>query len=115
MFHSRRSAQWLDGRTVQLTLSNTRHQVCTKQGHTLWPEHPLWPGPGAVRRAEELSEYSMTLAECNWRWVRGVESFERFRDDVIARCTIHGTRGYALTPVVLRIPEGGSAAGRANL
>ena len=96
----------MDERTVTLTLSDTTHQVCTKQGHTLWPLEALWPGPGAVRRPEQLSEYTMTLAECNWRWIRGVESFEHFRDNVIARSSLQGQRGYALTPIAATAGKG---------
>ena len=44
MFQARRSAQWIDQRTISLPLSTTRHQVVTKQGHTLWPPEPLFPG-----------------------------------------------------------------------
>ena len=65
MFQARRTAQWLDQRRLHLELDDRRTQVCTKGGHTLWPEVPWEKG-----KAEAVRPYSMTLQECNWRWVR---------------------------------------------
>ena len=44
IFQARLSAQWLDRRPILLTLDPTRIQVCTKQGHTIWPPRPWAKG-----------------------------------------------------------------------
>lgn len=67
MFQSRLTAQWVDDRWVHLQLDDRRLQVCTKNGHTVWP-----PTPWEKGKPERVEEYSMTLSECNWRWVRAV-------------------------------------------
>ena len=65
MFQARQTAQWLDQRRLHLELDDRRVLVCTKGGHTLWPEEPWEKG-----RVEAVGPYRMTLQECNWRWVR---------------------------------------------
>ena len=65
MFQARRTAQWIDERRLHLELDDRRIQVCTKGGHTLWPETPWEKG-----KPEALRPYSMSLRQCNWRWVR---------------------------------------------
>lgn len=65
MFQARRTAQWIDGRRVHIDLDDKRVQVSTKGGHTLWPETPWEKG-----QSEVVRPYSMTLQECNWRWLR---------------------------------------------
>ena len=67
MFQSRLTAQWVDNRRLHLQLDDRRLQVCTKNGHTVWPQTPWKKG-----KPEHVKEYSMTLADCNWRWVRAV-------------------------------------------
>ncbi len=67
IFQSRMRAQWVDDRRVQLRLDDRRVQVCTKNGHTIWP-----PTPWEKGKPERVEAYSMTLADCNWRWVRSV-------------------------------------------
>ena len=67
MFQSRLAAQWVDERRLHLQLDDRRLQVCTKNGHTIWPQTPWEKG-----KPERVKEYSMTLADCNWRWVRAV-------------------------------------------
>lgn len=67
MFQARRTAQWIDERRVQLLLDDKRLQICTKQGHTLWPETPWEKG-----KAEAVLSYEMTLRDCNWRWIRSM-------------------------------------------
>lgn len=66
-FQPRRTAMWLDERLVHLRLSDRRHQVCDKLGHTVWPEAP-W----TKARPETLHDYSMPLKEWISRWVRSV-------------------------------------------
>ena len=74
-FQSRLTAQWLDERKVYLRLDDRRIQVCNKQSHTLWPPEPWEKG-----KLEQVLEYSMTLAECNWRWIRSIGmEFDDFR------------------------------------
>ena len=68
MFQARRTAQWIDERRVHLALDDRRIQVCTKLGHTVWPETPWEKG-----KAEAVRPYSMALKDCIWRWVRSVE------------------------------------------
>ena len=67
IFQARRTAQWIDARRVHLQLDDRRLQVCTKQGHTIWP-----PTPWEKGKAEVVHPYSMSLKECIWRWVRSV-------------------------------------------
>ena len=67
MFQSRLTAQWVDERRLYLRLDDRRLQVCTKNGHTVWPQTPWEKG-----KTECVDTYSMTLADCNWRWVRAV-------------------------------------------
>ena len=75
IFQARRTAQWIDQRTLHLQLDDRRLQICTKLGHTLWPQEPWEKG-----KVEEVRPYHMTLAQCNWRWVRCVGiAFEDFR------------------------------------
>ncbi len=75
MFQSRLRAQWVDERQVHLQLDDRRLQVCTKNGHTVWP-----PTPWEKGKPERVDGYSMTLADCNWRWIRSVGmAYEDFR------------------------------------
>ena len=67
MFQARRTAQWIDERRVHLLLDDKRLQICTKQGHTVWPETPWEKG-----NAETVWPYEMTLRDCNWHWVRAM-------------------------------------------
>ena len=67
MFQSRLAAQWVDDRCLHLRLDDRRLQVCTKNGHTIWPHTPWEKG-----KLERVDAYSMTLADCNWRWIRAV-------------------------------------------
>lgn len=67
IFQSRLAAQWVDERRVHLRLDDRRLQVCTKNGHTIWPHTPWEKG-----KPEHVDTYSMTLADCNWRWIRAV-------------------------------------------
>ena len=67
IFQSRLTAQWVDERRVNLRLDDRRLQVCTKNGHTIWP-----PTPWEKGKSERVGEYSMTLADCNWRWIQAV-------------------------------------------
>lgn len=76
MFQSRLTAQWIDDRRVHLQLDDRRLQVCTKNGHTVWPSTPWEKG-----KPERIDGYSMTLADCNWRWIRAVGmDYEDFRE-----------------------------------
>lgn len=75
MFQSRLRAQWVDKRQLHLQLDDRRLQVCTKNGHTVWP-----PTPWEKGKPERVDAYSMTLADCNWRWIRSVGmAYEDFR------------------------------------
>lgn len=67
IFQARLTAQWVDDRYIHLRLDDRRLQVCTKNGHTIWPQTPWEKG-----RPECIGAYSMTLADCNWRWIRAV-------------------------------------------
>ncbi len=67
IFQSRLTAQWVDKRCLHLRLDDRRLQVCTKNGHTIWPHTP-WE----KEKPERVDAYSMTLADCNWRWIRAV-------------------------------------------
>ena len=82
MFQSRLRAQWVDQRQVHLQLDDRRLQVCTKNGHTLWP-----PTPWEKGKPERMGEYSMTLADCNWRWIRSVGmAIDDFREVISTAC-----------------------------
>lgn len=67
IFQSRLTAQWVDERRLNVQLDARRLQVCTKNGHTIWPATPWEKG-----KPERIEEYSMTLADCNWRWIRAI-------------------------------------------
>ena len=67
MFQARLTAQWVDQRRLHLRLDDRRLQVCTKNGHTIWPQTPWEKG-----KPERVGEYGMTLADCNWRWIRAI-------------------------------------------
>jgi hypothetical protein len=78
IFQARLAAQWLDERRVHLQLDDRRLQVCTKQGHTIWPEEPWEKG-----KSESVRPYSMTLVDCNWKWIRSPGmAFDDFREVV---------------------------------
>ena len=80
IFQPRLTAQWLDQRRVHLRFDDRRHQVCTKQGHTVWP-----PEPWSKGRPERLHDFSMTLAECGWHWVRSIGmTIDDFREVIRA-------------------------------
>ena len=80
MFQSRLKAQWVDERRLDLQLDDRRLQVCTKNGHTIWP-----PTPWEKGKTERIIAYSMTLAECNWRWIRSVGmAIDDFREVICA-------------------------------
>ena len=80
MFQARRTAQWIDERRVHLELDDKRLQICDKQGYTLWPQTPWEKG-----KAEAVLPYSMTLKDCNWRWVRSLGMpFDSFREVIAA-------------------------------
>lgn len=79
-FQPRRTAQWLDERMVKLSLSDQRHQVCDKQGYTVWPD-----GPWTKAREESLQEVAIPMKEWISRWVRGVGTgIDAFREVVQA-------------------------------
>jgi len=85
MFQARLAAQWLDERRVHLQLDDRRLQVCTKQGHTVWPEEPWEKG-----KVESVRPYIMTLVECNWKWIRSHGmAFDDFRE-VIGSARVEG-------------------------
>lgn len=90
MFQSRLTAQWVDDRWVVLQLDDRRLQICTKNGHTLWPQTPWEKG-----KPECVADYWMTLADCNWRWVRAIGmAIDDFRKVIgAARVTTCGDRG----------------------
>ncbi|NKB70642.1 MAG: hypothetical protein GKR89_26530 [Candidatus Latescibacteria bacterium] len=67
MFQARQTAQWIDRRRIELQLDDRRLQVCTKQGHTIWPKTPWEKGV-----VEAVRPYSMLLQECIWCWIRAV-------------------------------------------
>ena len=80
IFQSRLTAQWVDNRRVHLRLDDRRLQVCTKNGHTIWPQTPWEKG-----KPEHVDEYNMTLADCNWRWIRTVGmAMDDFREVISA-------------------------------
>ena len=80
IFQSRLTAQWVDERRVHLRLDDRRLQVCTKNGHTIWPQTPWEKG-----KPERADEYSMTLADCNWRWIRSISmGINDFREVISA-------------------------------
>lgn len=80
IFQARSTAQWLDERRMSLQLDDRRLQVCTKQGHTVWPEEPWEKG-----KSESVRPYSMSLAECNWKWIRAHGmAFDDFRETLRA-------------------------------
>ena len=58
MFQARRTAQWIDERHVHLALDDRRIQVCTKLGHTLWPETPWEKGKAEAVRPLSLIHIS---------------------------------------------------------
>ena len=80
IFQSRLTAQWVDDRRLHLRLDDRRLQVCTKNGHTIWP-----PTPWEKGKSERIGTYSMTLADCNWRWIRAVGmAIDDFREVISA-------------------------------
>ena len=80
IFQSRLSAQWMDGRRVWMRLDDRRLQVCTKLGHTVWPQQPWTKG-----RPEGVRDFSMALSECINRWVRSVGmTIDDFREVIRA-------------------------------
>ena len=89
IFQSRLTGQWLDERRVHLRLDDRRLQVCTKLGHTVWPPEPWTKG-----KPEEVGDYSMTLAQGIWYWVRSVGmAFDDFREVIrSARVAGNGER-----------------------
>jgi len=89
IFQARQTAQWIDERRIHLLLDDRRLQVCTKQGHTIWPQTPWEKG-----KAEAVLPYSMLLKECIWRWVRSVGmSLDSFRDVIRAARVTAGDPG----------------------
>ena len=80
IFQSRLTAQWVNDRRLHLRLDDRRLQVCTKNGHTIWPQTPWEKG-----KPERIGEYNMTLADCNWRWIRAVGmAIDDFREVISA-------------------------------
>lgn len=80
IFQSRLTAQWVDDRRLHLRLDDRRLQVCTKNGHTIWPQTPWEKG-----KPERIGAYSMALADCNWRWIRAVGmAIDDFREVISA-------------------------------
>ena len=80
IFQSRLAAQWIDPRRVWLRLDDRRLQVCTKLGHTVWPQQPWTKG-----RPEGVRDFSMALSECINRWVRSVGmTIDDFREVIRA-------------------------------
>ena len=76
MFQARRHAQWIDRRRISLRLDDRRIQVCTKLGHTVWPDEPWEKG-----KPEHILDFSLELSECIWRWIRSIRMpFDEFRD-----------------------------------
>ena len=67
IFQARQTAQWIDERRISVQLDDRRTQVCTKQGHTVWPETPWEKG-----KPEAVCTYTMPLKTCIWRWIRSV-------------------------------------------
>ena len=51
-----------------------------------------------MRQEERLEQYSMSLAEANWRWVRGIDvPFDELRQHILSSGTrLSGYRGYSL-------------------
>lgn len=77
-FQPRLSAQWLDRRRVALMLDERRLQVCTKQGHTIWPAEPWTKG-----KPPQVSAFAMALSDFNSHWIRAVGmAYDAFRDVV---------------------------------
>ena len=80
MYQARRHAQWIDQRRVTVRLNTRRTQVWGKRGHALWPAEQWAKGD-----PEEMLEYTMTLIEANWRWIRGIEmDMKSFTELVVA-------------------------------
>lgn len=65
IFQARLRAQWVDDRSVYLRLDDRRLQICTKNGHTIWP-----PTPWKKEKPDRIHEYTITLSDCNWQWIR---------------------------------------------
>lgn len=84
MFQARLHAQWIDHRRISLQLDDRRIQVCTKLGHTVWPDEPWEKG-----KPEHILEFSLELKDCIWRWIRAIRMpFDEFRE-VIGRTELH--------------------------
>ncbi|MAE67575.1 MAG: hypothetical protein CMJ18_25235 [Phycisphaeraceae bacterium] len=85
-FQPRRTAAWLDERRVKVMLDDRRIQVCTKLGHTIWPETP-WH----KNKPEQTLEYAEKLSEFNDRYVRSIGiPYDDFRK-TIAAAVVEGT------------------------
>ena len=75
IYQGRMTAQWIDERRISIELNNRRNQVCTKLGHTVWPEKPWKKGD-----REQMNRYSMTLADAIWYWIRAISmSFDELK------------------------------------
>ncbi len=66
-FQPRLHAQWLDRRRIALMLDDRRVQVCTTNGHTVWPDAPWKKG-----KREQVLAFAMALSDFCFHWVRGV-------------------------------------------
>jgi hypothetical protein len=80
IYQARRHAQWIDQRRVSVQLNTMTMQVCLKSGHTVWPKEPWAKG-----MQEQTLEYSMTLIDGTWRWIRGLGlDMDTFREVISA-------------------------------
>jgi hypothetical protein len=78
IYQARLTPQRLDSRSIRLSLDSTRIQVCTKQGHTVWPAEPWKKGDPAV-----WAPYQLTTR--NYYWVRGITiGLDEFRKVIAA-------------------------------
>jgi hypothetical protein len=88
-YQPRKTAAWLDERRLTLQLDSSCHQVCNKQGHTLWP--PALPGKGTPRpdgKGTFTRSFAMLDFTTVGTWIRcHGTSFERF-EVVVAAATV---------------------------
>ena len=79
-FQPRLSAAWLDERRVTLMLDDSLLQVCSKMGHTIWPDTPSGKG-----KPKQTLPFTLPLCEFHSHWVRGIGiGYETFCEVIAA-------------------------------
>eukprot|EP01051_Picozoa_sp_SAG22_P008623 SAG22_NODE_668_length_7998_cov_4.353462_2_plen_320_part_00 len=67
VFQPRLTAAWLDKRVLSLRLHTGKHQICNKQGHTVFPPLPVTKG---VPPRDEAVSLTLEDFATTGRWIR---------------------------------------------